>query len=88
MYLILQLVKSTVLIFLGVLELAMLVRAVLSWFVMDTNGFVNFIHAVTEPFIIPFRLLFEKLNWFQNMPIDMAFLATYLSITAVSLFLT
>lgn len=72
---------------LSVLQLAMLVRAIMSWFPSEPNRFENFLYAITEPLIVPFRKLFEKLNWFQGMPIDMSFFATYLTLTVLLLVL-
>ncbi len=74
----LYIISNVVRIALTVLQLAMLVRAVLSWFPIEPNGFTEFLHAITEPLIYPFRALFARLNWFQNMPIDMSFTAAYL----------
>ena len=39
---------------------------------------------VTEPVVAPVRRLFERLNWFQNLPIDISFLVAYLLLTLVS----
>jgi uncharacterized protein YggT (Ycf19 family) len=64
----------------------MLARAILSWFPID-NGFVNFLHAITEPFVLPIRLLFERLNWFTGLPIDISFFVSYLLISALLIFL-
>ena len=76
----LYIISNVVRIALTVLQLAMLVRAVLSWFPIEPNGFTEFLYTVTEPLIYPFRALFVKLNWFQNMPIDMAFTAAYITL--------
>lgn len=65
---------------------AMLVRAILSWFPID-NRFVDFIYFVTEPFVAPFRMLFEKLGWFQGLPVDISFVVSYLVITVVLIFM-
>ena len=76
-------VKNIVVVFLTVIQLAMLVRAILSWFPMDGNRFTDFLFAITEPFIYPVRMLFDKLNWFTGLPIDVSFLATYLIISVL-----
>ena len=67
--------------------IAMFLRAILSWFPLrEGNPIVGFLHLVTEPFILPIRSLFYKMNWFQRTPIDVAYMATYLVlILAVSL---
>lgn len=68
-------------VLLGAVSLAMLARAVLSFFVMDNDGpLLSFLYAVTEPFIIPVRALFETLGWFQELPIDMSFFVSCLLI--------
>ena len=83
-----EIIKSVVLVFLSALQTAMLIRAILSWFEMGGGKFINFLYAITEPFIAPVRALFEKMNWLQNSPIDFSFLVTYLLISFLTLFLT
>ena len=56
----------------------MLIRAIMSWFPGDSNKFEIFLYAITEPLILPVRKLFERLNWFQELPIDVSFFVTYL----------
>lgn len=82
-----EVIKSFVLIFLSVLQFAMLLRAILSWFVMGGGKFISFLYAITEPFIVPVRALFEKMNWLQNSPIDFSFMVTYLLISFLTIFL-
>ena len=82
-----EVIKSVVLVFLSAIQLAMLIRAVLSWFLMGGGAFINFLYAITEPFIVPVRSLFEKLGWFQNSPIDFSFLATYILLSVITIFL-
>lgn len=68
-----------------VIELCFLVRAVLSWLpIADDNVILAFVMMVTEPIVAPIRMLFEKLGWFQNMPIDISFLVAYFVLIAVS----
>ena len=83
----LALIKSVVVIFLTVVEFAMLVRAIMSWFSSGDGKLSNILCAITEPFIYPVRLLFQKMNWFQNSPFDFAFLITYMLISLVTIFL-
>lgn len=62
---------------LGVLLLAMLVRSIMSIFLMgEENAFSLFLYYFTEPFVIPVRRVFEKLGWFEGLPIDMSFFVT------------
>ena len=83
----LEIIKSVVVLFLLVIQSAMMVRAILSWFIMDGGKFMNFLYAITEPFIHPVRLLLQKLNILQNTPIDFSFLITYLIISLITIFL-
>lgn len=87
MQLFLMIVQNIVVVFLSAMELAMLVRAVMSWFPGDSNKFEEFLYAITEPLIMPYRKLFAKFNWFTDMPIDIAFFATYLTLTVLIFFL-
>lgn len=69
------------------IQMAMLARAVLSWFMLDGNKFVDFLYAITEPFIYPVRRLFQKMNWLQGTPIDFSFMVTYMLISILTIFL-
>lgn len=57
----------------------MFIRAILSWFDVNMNNpLIKLLFVITEPVVQPVRKLFVKLNWFQNMPIDLSFSATFL----------
>ena len=76
-----NLIKNIALALLGVLDIAMLGRAILSWVdPMGDGPLASFLYTVTEPVIFPFRKLFEKKNWFMDVPIDMAFFFAMISI--------
>lgn len=79
--------QNVVVLILTVLQIAMLLRAILSWFPTNSNKFENFLYAVTEPLIMPLRKLFQKLNWFQGLPIDLSFFFTYLILSVLLVFL-
>ena len=74
-------------VILSVLQLAMLVRAILSWFPMQPNKFTDFLFGITEPIIYPYRALFNRLNWFQNLPIDVAYMAAYITLFIIGILL-
>ena len=69
------------------IQTAMLARAILSWFMLDGNKFVDFLYAITEPFIYPVRRLFQKMNWLQGTPMDFSFMVTYMLISILTIFL-
>ncbi len=68
----------------SVLELGLFLRAILSFFpVREDNPVLEIACMITEPVIMPFRALFEKKGWFENSPIDMAFLAAALTLSII-----
>ena len=80
-------IKNIVVVFLTAVQLAMLARAILSWFPINGNRLTDFLFAITEPFIYPVRMLFDKLNWFTGLPIDISFLVTYILISLILMLL-
>ena len=67
----------------NLIEIAMFIRAILSWFIDGENKIYGFLVSITEPIIIPIRKLLSKTSIGQGMPIDLAFLLTYLLLEAV-----
>ena len=75
-----------ILLMLDVISLAMLGRAVLSWFPTEEPTRIGaFLYVVTEPFIMPVRGLCNRLGWFQGLPLDMPFLISMVILTLVSI---
>ena len=75
-------------IFIDVLCLAMLARAVLSWFIMGEQSKIGaFLYVVTEPAILPVRALCHRFGWFRGVPLDMPFLITVVLLSFAGLFL-
>ena len=75
-------------LFLSVLLFAMLIRALLSFFMMgEESRFSMLMYYFTEPFILPVRKLFEKLGLFQGTPLDVSFFFTTLLIGLVQVLL-
>ncbi|MBR0443087.1 MAG: YggT family protein [Clostridia bacterium] len=86
-YIMFVIVRAVRALLLG-LEIAMLLRAILSWFPIDEdNRFLNLLYCITEPIIMPVRALLEKLGWFQDLPLDMSFFFTYILLSVVSMLL-
>ena len=79
----LHIVATVVVSLLSVIQLAMMVRAILSWVPMDENRFTNFLYGITEPVIYPVRALFVRMNWFQQSPLDMSFMITFLLLSVL-----
>ena len=71
-----------------IITLAMLVRAIMSWFLDESNAIHGFFVAITEPFIVPVRMLLNKLGIGRGMPIDLSFLVTFLLFSVIETILT
>ena len=69
----------------SVLQLAMFVRAILSWIPgADENKLGDFLYAVTEPFIVPVRAILDRIPLFQGFPMDMSFFFTFILLSILS----
>ena len=86
-YIVLEVIRGTVCVLLSALQIAMTARAILSWFPIEPNKLTQFLDIITEPVVYPIRKLFWKMNWFQDIPLDMSFMAAYLLLSILILFL-
>lgn len=69
----------------SVLQLAMFVRAILSWIPgADENKLGDFLYAITEPFILPVRAILDRIPLFQGFPLDMSFFFTFILLSILS----
>ena len=76
--------SRTILILIDILQLAMLVRAILSWIdPMHEWRISAFLYSLTEPVILPVRALCEKKHWFEGLPLDMPFMITWLLLSVI-----
>lgn len=83
-----QIIMIGLITFIYVVDIAMLGRAVLSWFPSGEQTRVGaFLYVVTEPFIMPVRNLCNRFGWFQGVPLDMPFLITSVIMVTISIFL-
>ena len=74
---------------LELIQLAMLVRAVLSWLPLsDDNKLEAFVYGITEPIIYPVRVLFDKFEGLRNFPLDIPFFVTFIIISVLSSFVS
>ena len=75
-------------LFVDVISIAMLVRAVLSWLFVDGQSKLGaFLYVVTEPIILPIRALCNRFGWFQGLPLDIPFFITAVLLMIVSVVL-
>ena len=88
MYQFVYVIVSTVRIIIAVLQFLMLARAILSWLpIEDDNPIVSFLYGVTEPVIMPVRVVLDRLGLFEGMPIDMSFFITFILLSVLEMFL-
>ena len=80
-------IAKVVSIGLSVLSVAMFLRVILQFFASGENKFVIFCYAITEPFIIPIRVIMEKFDIGQNSPIDIPFFVAYIMISVLQMML-
>ena len=68
-------------------ELLLLFRAILSW--LPVSGRItDILERVTEPIIMPMRVLFDRLGIELGIPIDLPYLATFILLSVLSSILT
>lgn len=74
-------VRSIALSLIELISLLLLIRAILSWLTgLGGNRLYDLLCSVTEPFLMPYRLLFDRLGIGQGFPIDLSYLATVLTL--------
>ena len=67
------------------LQIAMLVRAITSWFPGGEDSVIGFVaYTISEPVVIPVRKFLEKFESIRNFPIDMSFFVAFMLVSVVS----
>lgn len=74
--------NSLVIYFVGsllrILQFMFFARAIMSWFVQDSDSKIyEFLCLVTEPLIQPFRSLLSRVSALRNCPFDFAFMLAF-----------
>ena len=82
---VLYILARTAQLFFGMAELAMFLRAILSWFVADEeNRFMLFLVAVTEPIILPIRFICSRFSALDDAPLDIPFFIAFLLLSVLN----
>jgi len=56
----------------------------MSWIVPDLdNKFVGFVYSVTEPIILPVRMIIERIPSFSQLPVDISFTVTFILLMVI-----
>lgn len=79
---------KSVRIALDLISISMMVRAFMPLLVdVEENGLYMMTLVITEPIVAPVRYIMGRFGIGTNTPIDMGFLATYLILIVIDLFL-
>ena len=88
MFFIYSIVRSLAYSLLNLLQLAMLVRAIMSWIPSLRGSTLDgILYQITEPVIGPVRMLLWNIPAMRNFPLDISFLATYIIIDILMMML-
>jgi uncharacterized protein YggT (Ycf19 family) len=83
-----EIFASIISVVIDAVSLCMVARCIYSLIMHGENGkFGAFLALVTEPFIIPVRVLLAKFNLFENSPIDWSFTISYLLLMVIRILL-
>ena len=86
---ILYILMKTVSLLLSAMQLLMMLRAVISWLPVDEDSnVVNFLYAMTEPVIMPVRMLLERFEALNELPIDISFIVAFMILSIVQMLLS
>lgn len=66
------------------LEFLFFARALMSWFAQGRDSRIyEFLYLVTEPIILPFRRLFERVDALRGFPFDIPFLVAFFALELI-----
>lgn len=79
-------VRRLVYSILNLLQLAMLVRAIMSWIPsLQGSPLQSALYQVTEPIVVPFRKLLSGIPALRNFPLDISFLLAWITLEALTM---
>ncbi len=77
-------IRTFIVILLRTYELLFIVRAILSWFpTVELGGIMDFLYSVTEPVLAPIRSVLHNIPFLQNLPLDFSVLVAFLLIDVI-----
>ena len=72
----------------GFMGTAIFIRALLSWFLIDEDSFLpRLLFALTEPVILPVRLLLSRFGMGEDSPVDFSPMITMILLMLIEVFL-
>ncbi len=86
---IIYIIKKTVYYLVRVILIMMFARALSFWLTTDEDSKLTaFLYAVTEPFVIPVRMLVDKIEALRNLPMDISFMLSFMLLGLVQLLMS
>ena len=74
-----------ILLAIGAVQLAMFLRMILSLLGMEEEGGLGaFLLLLTEPILLPVRLILGRIRALEGVPLDLSFIVTYLLLSLLS----
>lgn len=73
--------------YISVMDIALLVRVILSAFTEGTGVLASIVYVATEPILLPIRSYMDKKGILQGIPLDFSVLVAMILLTIVSLLL-
>ena len=74
-------------LYLSLASIALLLRVILPFFRDEEDVFLRLSVMISEPVILPFRLLLSRFNFVQESPLDISFFVGYIGLSIIRLFL-
>jgi len=79
-------ITQFVTIFISILQFLMMIRAIMSWLPVDEDShFFNFIMMVTEPVIVPVRMILDRFDSIRDLPIDLSFFIAFVLLSVLQI---
>lgn len=87
MFRIMAFIALTVSAYISFTYLALVLRVIMGMFSDGGGVFASFVFAVTEPILLPIRKKLDRIEAFQNLPMDISVLVAMIIFTLLTLFL-
>lgn len=78
-----EIIQMTVGLFIDVVGMAMLIRAVMSFIGSEESRLVEICYAISEPLVAPVRSALNRVPGIMEIGIDFSFMATYMILVII-----
>ena len=77
----------TVSAYISIIYFALMMRVIMGMFTGGSGLLASFVYAVTEPILLPIRRKLDKMELFQDIPIDLSVLVAMIVLMLVTMLL-